>query len=200
MRIVVIGATGTIGRAVAEALTASGHEVVAASRSGAVRVDLADHASIEAMFAAVSTVDVVVSCAASTALAPPDAEVPGGLDAKLLGQVELVRQAARHLSDGGSVTLTSGRFDQPLRGAAFGALVNSGLEAFVRTAAAELPRGLRLNAVSPGWVAETQARLGMAIDAIDGTPVAEVARAYVDAVESTRNGEVLSPRTAAGST
>jgi NAD(P)-dependent dehydrogenase (short-subunit alcohol dehydrogenase family) len=160
-------------------------------------VDLADPASIEAMFAAVSTVDAVVSCAASTALAPPAAEIPGGLDAKLLGQVELVRQAARHLSDGGSVTLTSGRFDQPLRGAAFGALVNAGLDAFVRTAAAELPRGLRLNAVSPGWVAETQARLGMAVD---GTPAAEVARAYVDAVESTRNGEVLSPRTAAGST
>jgi NAD(P)-dependent dehydrogenase (short-subunit alcohol dehydrogenase family) len=131
-----------------------------------------------------------VSCAASTALAPPDARVPAGLDAKLLGQVELVRVAARQLSDGGSVTLTSGRFDQPLRGAAFGALVNAGLEAFVRTAAAELPRGLRVNAVSPGWVAETQASLGMTVD---GTPAAEVARAYVDAVESDQQGVVLRP-------
>ena len=32
-----------------------------------------------------------------------------------------------------------------------GALVNAGLEVFVRTAAGELPRGLRLNIVSPGW-------------------------------------------------
>ncbi len=69
MRIVVIGATGTVGRAVTEALTVNGHEVVAASRSGAVRVDLVDPASIAAMFTAVSTVDAVVSCAASTALA-----------------------------------------------------------------------------------------------------------------------------------
>lgn len=185
-----IGATGTVGRAVTEALSGRGHEVVAASRSGAVRVDLAEPASIEAMFATVSDVDAVVSCAASTALAPPDARVPAGLDAKLLGQVELVRVATRHLRAGGSVTLTSGRFDQPLRGAAFGALVNAGLDAFVRTAAAELPRGLRLNAVSPGWVAETQARLGMVID---GTPAAQVARAYVDAVESDHRGVVSRP-------
>ena len=183
-----IGATGTVGRAVTDALIGRGHEVIAASRSGAVRVDLASRASIEAMFAGLSDVDAVVSCAASTALASPDAEIPAGLDAKLLGQVELVRVAARHLRDGDSVTLTSGRFDQPFRGAAFGALVNAGLDAFVRAAAAELP--LRLNAVSPGWVAETQARLGMTVD---GTPVAEVARAYVDAVESDHRGVVLSP-------
>lgn len=102
-----IGATGTVGRAVTGALTANGHEVEAASRSGAVRVDLADPPSIAAMFAALSDVDAVVSCAASTALAPPHAELPAGFDAKLLGQVELVRVASRHLRDGGSVTLTS---------------------------------------------------------------------------------------------
>lgn len=68
--------------------------------------------------------------------------------------------------------------------------MNAGLDAFVRVAAAELPRGLRVNAVNPGWVAETQARLGMAVD---GTPVADVARAYVDAVESDHRGVVLRP-------
>jgi NAD(P)-dependent dehydrogenase (short-subunit alcohol dehydrogenase family) len=71
-------------------------------------------------------------------------------------------------------------------------MVNAGLEAFVHAAAQDLARGLRINAVSPGWVAETMAELGM--DAAQGTPVAEVARAYVAAVEGTMSGEILQPR------
>jgi NAD(P)-dependent dehydrogenase (short-subunit alcohol dehydrogenase family) len=70
-----------------------------------------------------------------------------------------------------------------------GAMVNAGLEAFVRSGARDLRRGLRMNAVSPGWVAETVAELGM--DAAQGTPAAEVARGYVAAVEGTMTGEIL---------
>ncbi len=178
-----IGATGTIGAAVAAALNARGHEVVPASREGAVRVDLERPESVDALFAAVPGIDAVVCCAAGGALVPVDAgtdeEFTRGLRGKLLGQVLLLRRAVRHLPDGGSVTLTSGTFPGPTRGSAFGALTNTGLEAFVGAAAAELPRGLRVNVVSPGWVRETLLALGEA----GGTPVAEVARAYVAAVE-----------------
>jgi NAD(P)-dependent dehydrogenase (short-subunit alcohol dehydrogenase family) len=66
--------------------------------------------------------------------------------------VSLTRQALRHLRDGGSITLTSGRFEHPIPGSTAGALANAGLEAFVRSAALEMPRGPRINAVSPGWV------------------------------------------------
>jgi NAD(P)-dependent dehydrogenase (short-subunit alcohol dehydrogenase family) len=189
MRTLVIGASGTIGRAVAAALTARGHEVVPASRP---HVDLADPDTASAVM---STVDAVVCCGASGRLTPladrSDEEFTTSLDTKLLGQVHLVRRALHHLPDGGSVTITSGRFDRPTPGGAFGALVNSGLEAFVRAAAAELPRGLRVNVVSPGWVSETLTSLGMT--GVDGTPAAEVARAYVEAVEGTMTGTVLRP-------
>jgi NAD(P)-dependent dehydrogenase (short-subunit alcohol dehydrogenase family) len=70
-------------------------------------------------------------------------------------------------------------------------MVNAGLEAFVRAAAQDLGRGLRINAVSPGWVAETMAALGM--EPAQGTPAAEVAGAYVSAVEGTMRGEILRP-------
>jgi NAD(P)-dependent dehydrogenase (short-subunit alcohol dehydrogenase family) len=114
-----------------------------------------------------------------------------GLRGKLLGQVLLLRRATRHLRDGGSVTLTAGTFDAPMRGSAFGALVNAGLEAFVRAAAAELPRGPRVNIVSPGWVTETLVALGRGEG---GTPVADVARVYVRAVEEfVLNGQTLRP-------
>jgi NAD(P)-dependent dehydrogenase (short-subunit alcohol dehydrogenase family) len=190
MRIVVIGATGTIGRAVTAAV--SGHEVVPVSRP---RVDLSDPSTVDALFAEISPADAVICCAASGRLTlvteGSDEDFTTGADTKLLGQVHLIRRAVHHLRDGGSITITSGRFDQPTPGGAFGALVNSGLEAFVRAAAAELPRGLRVNAVSPGWVSETLTALGMTDQ--EGTPAAEVATAYVTAVEGTMTGEILRP-------
>ncbi|WP_461011255.1 short chain dehydrogenase [Streptomyces capparidis] len=194
MRVVVIGASGVLGGAVAAALEAE-HEVVRASRRGPVRVDMADPASVAALFDAVPDVDAVVCCAASGRLAPltgsPEEEFTAGLDGKLLGQVRLARAAALRLRDGGSVTLTSGAFTFPMPGGAFTALVNAGLEAFVGAAAAEMPRGLRLNAVSPGWVRETLERLGM--DGAAGTPAAEVARDYVAAVEGAARGRTFTP-------
>jgi NAD(P)-dependent dehydrogenase (short-subunit alcohol dehydrogenase family) len=193
MKIVVIGASGTIGRAVSAAL-AERHGVVPASRRGQVRVDVADPASIEALFDAVPDVDAVVCCAASGALTPlasrDDDEFLTGLDGKLLGQVRLVRAAARRLPRGGSVTLTSGRFDGPLPGSTFGHLVNAGLEAFVRAAAAEMPDARRVNVVSPGWVRETLAALGED----GGVPAAVLARVYVDAVEGAMTGCTLTAR------
>jgi hypothetical protein len=108
---------------------------------------------------------------------------------ELLGQVALARRAIRHLRDGGSITLTAGTFPAPLPGGSLGALINTGLEGFVHNAAAELPRNLRINVVSPGWVKETLDRLGM--DPADGVSVAEVARAYVAAVEGTAQGRTI---------
>jgi NAD(P)-dependent dehydrogenase (short-subunit alcohol dehydrogenase family) len=193
MKIVVIGGSGTIGRAVSAAL-AQRHEVLVASRRGPVRVDLADPASVEALFDAVPDADAVVCCAASGALTPlgsgDDEEFLTGLDGKLLGQVRLVRAAVRGMPRGGSVTLTSGRFDGPLQGSTFGHLVNAGLEVFVRAAAEELPAGLRVNTVSPGWVRETLA--GMGEDG--GVPADVLARVYVDAVEGAMTGSTLTVR------
>jgi NAD(P)-dependent dehydrogenase (short-subunit alcohol dehydrogenase family) len=49
----------------------------------------------------------------------------------------------------------------PIRGSASVSLVNAGLEGFVRAAALEMPRRLRINAVSPPWVKEKMVKLGM---------------------------------------
>jgi NAD(P)-dependent dehydrogenase (short-subunit alcohol dehydrogenase family) len=192
MKVIVIGAMGTIGSAVADALQGRQHEVVSASRRGNPRVDLAEPKSIAALLASAHDADAVVCCAASAPLTPlPDADFVPNLQAKLLGQVEVVRQALEQLRDSGSITLTSGQIPGATRGSAGGALVNAGLEAFVRAAAAELPRGLRLNIVSPGWVRETLEQLGM--DKATGVPASDVARAYVNSVEGSMQGQVITP-------
>ncbi|MFG2589495.1 short chain dehydrogenase [Streptomyces sp. NPDC048438] len=197
MKVLVIGATGTIGSAVAHALEASdtSHQVVKASRSGPVKVDLEVPSSLDALFGDLPDLDAVVCCAANGPLVDlasvTDAEFTDGVRGKLLGQVALVRRAVRHLRDGGSVTLTGGTFSAPLAGGSLGALVNTGLEGFVRNAAAELPRNLRLNLISPGWIKETLESMGA--DGAGGTPVSEVARAYVTVVEGTAQGLTVRP-------
>ncbi|MFG2631901.1 short chain dehydrogenase [Streptomyces sp. NPDC048473] len=194
MKIIVIGATGTIGRAVADALETE-HEVIRASRNSTTRVDLETPASIDALFDTVGTVDAVICCAASGQLtplaAPSDDDFTLGLKGKLLGQVMLLRRALDHVRDGGSITLTSGVFQEPTPGSSFGALVNAGLEAFVQAAAIEMPRRLRVNVVSPGWVKETLEKLGM--DNEGGTPASDVADAYIGAVTGEMQGQILTP-------
>jgi NAD(P)-dependent dehydrogenase (short-subunit alcohol dehydrogenase family) len=192
MKIIVIGASGTIGSAVADALEKN-HEVVRAARRGPVRVDMDDNASIDALFETVHDVDAVVVTAASGKLTALDSDddFTRGLQGKLLGQLHLVRRAIRNLRDGGSITLTSGVFERPMVGGSFGAMVNAGLEAFTEHAAIEMPRGLRLNSVGPGWVAETLESMGL--DPADGTPVSIVARSYVEAVEGNAQGQTFRP-------
>jgi NAD(P)-dependent dehydrogenase (short-subunit alcohol dehydrogenase family) len=193
MRILVIGATGTIGAAVTQALDAR-HEVLRASHSrSALTVDLADPESIRRLYAKVGTVDAVVSAAGKAAFGPLLAlsgeDFSLGLTNKLMGQVNLVRFGIEALADGGSFTLTSGFLSRhPMPGSAAISLVNAGLEGFVRASALDLPRGLRINAVAPGWVYETLVTLKR--DSSSGVPAAQVAQAYVKSVEGTMTGQI----------
>jgi len=197
MRVVVIGATGTIGRAVVQAL-GNRHEVIPVSFSkSAIKVDIADRASITKMFGTTGRVDAVI-CAAGLAKFGPmtslsDEDFALGLNSKLMGQVNLVRSGTEYINDNGSITLTSGILSRrPMKGSSAISLVNSALEGFGRAAALEIPRGVRINIVSPNWVVDTLKAFNM--DPSIGTPVEVVAQAYVRALEGNMNGEVLDER------
>ena len=197
MRILLVGATGTIGRAVADALD-SPHEILrAACNRGELRVNLTSKSSIKKLFQKIGPCDAVI-CAASAgsfghSAVPAQDSLKPGLDTKLLGQVNLVRIAQGYLADKGCLTLTSGAVaDLPIPGAAAMAAVNWAVESFVRSAAAQLPRGIRINAVSPAPVKETMAAMGIAFK--DSVPAAKTALAYKESLESLLNGEVLDTR------
>ena len=196
MKIIVVGATGTIGSKVVEALLVK-HDVVEVARRTKIRVDFNEPATFRELFERVHDVDAVISCAGNAAFKPftelTDADYEIGLRSKLMGQVALARIAKDHLRIGGSITLTSGTLSmEPMPGSASISMVNAGLEGFVRAAALELPRKLRINAVSPPWVKETMVKLGM--DPTSGLAAADVAKAYLAAVESSRQGSILHPR------
>jgi NAD(P)-dependent dehydrogenase (short-subunit alcohol dehydrogenase family) len=198
MKIIVIGATGTIGHAVAR-LFAAKHEVVAVSRSASEhRGDITDKGSIETVLGKIGQVDAIV-CAAGGAVFKPlsaltDADFEKCLHDKLMGQVNVVRLGAQHIRPGGSITITSGVLaNEPMPGAAAISLVNAGLEGFTRAAALELRQAkVRVNVVSPPWVTETLIVYKM--DPSIGIPAAEVARAYARSVEGDESGQVIDAR------
>ncbi len=194
MRILVIGATGTIGQAVVAALKPR-HEVIAASRTRSHhKVDLTTSGSIRDLFRSIGTVDAVASVAGDARFKPlaqlSDDDFQFCLANKLMGQVNLVRIALGHVRDRGSITVTSGVLARtPMPGSAAISLVNAGLEGFVRSAALEAPRGVRVNVVSPPWVTETLRAFGM--DPTPGRPAAEVAGLYLQSIEGPGNGATL---------
>lgn len=197
MRIIVVGATGTIGSAVVAALTTRHEVVTVGHKGGAFHVDLASPDSISQLFRAIGAFDALVSAAGVAKFASfdelGDADYQIGLSNKLMGQVNLVRIGRQLINDRGSFTLTSGVLSQePMQGSASISMVNAGLEGFVRAAALELSRGIRLNAVSPPWVTETLIALKM--DPALGMPASAVARAYLASVEGTMTGQIIDPR------
>ena len=194
MKVIVIGATGTIGRAIVQAI-GKRHEVIPVSFSKSmIKVDIADKTSISKMFEKTGRVDAVISAAGLAKFGPmaslTDADFALGLENKLMGQVNLVRLGIDHINDNGSFTLTSGILSRkPMKGSAAISMVNSALEGFGRGAALEMLRGIRINIVSPNWVVDTLKAFNM--DPAIGTPVEVVARAYLQALEGTMNGEVI---------
>jgi NAD(P)-dependent dehydrogenase (short-subunit alcohol dehydrogenase family) len=197
MKVLVVGGTGTIGQAVVDALSGEHRVIVAGHTTGEVQVDLADPTSIERLYDTVGPLDAVVSCAGEAAFGAlgelDDADFDESLSNKLMGQVNLVRRGLGAVRDEGSMTLTSGVLSQePMEGSAAISLVNAGLEGFVRAAALEMPRGLRVNVVSPPWVSETLEAMGQ--DPAGGLPAADVARAYVASLEGEQTGAVIDAR------
>lgn len=193
MKILLIGASGTIGKSVANLLK-DDHEIITAGYSdGGVSVDLGNAASIKKMFEQVGQLDAVISTAgvanfgAFETLA--DDEFQLALNNKLMGQVNLVRLGRGYIKQGGSITLTSGVLSrQPMQGSVAVSMVNGALESFVKAAALEVD-AFRINVVAPIFVKETMAMMGMDTEA--GLSADDTAKAYFAAVTGTMHGMTL---------
>ena len=195
MKVIVIGAAGTIGHAVVEEL-APRHEIVAVGRSsGQVQADITRLDSVHAMFDKIGKADAVVVTAgdlhfgALSDVTPEQLAI--GLQSKLMGQVNVALAAQGYLNDGGSITLTSGIVaDQPIRYGVNATMVNSAVEGFARGAAIELPRGLRINVVSPTLLEESAAAYGPYLLGFETVPANRVAKAYSRSVDGLQTGQV----------
>ena len=195
MKIIVIGASGTVGRAVAQELSQR-HEVIHVGRTqGDYQVDITSQQSVESLFEKTGRVDAIVSATGNLFFGPlatmTDGDFNQGLQDKLLGQIRLALTGQHYLNDGGSITLISGIVaHEPIAQGVNATTVNAGLEGFVRAAACELPRGIRINLISPTVLTESAGAYGGFFPGFASVPAASVAQAYRRSVEGIQSGRI----------
>lgn len=197
MKIIVVGANGTIGQAVVNAL-APRHQVIKVGRnSGDFTVDMTSAESIADFYDRVGAFDALAVVAGDVHFGPLNTLTPNdlqvGLQSKLMGQVNLVLQGLNKINDGGSFTLISGVLsDDPIAYGTAATMTNAAVEGFVRGAAIEMPRGVRLNAVSPTIVEESVPSYGPYFLGWDPVPAAKAALGFVRSIEGLATGRVFS--------
>jgi len=182
MKILLIGAGGTIGKIVTPALKLK-HEVMTAGRSsGDITVDISSYHSIDNMFKQLPAVDACVCMAGdsytSDISSMTEEKFTTGIKQKLMAQVNLVLIGQNYLNDNGSFTLVSGKMgDKPAKGSTGKAIANGGINSFVLATSLEMPRGIRINVVSPAKVADI--------------PATDLVAGYLRSIEGNANGEII---------
>ncbi|MBC1832221.1 short chain dehydrogenase [Listeria seeligeri] len=194
MKILLIGASGTLGSAVKERLEKKADVITAGRHSGDVTVDITSVDSIKKMYTQVGKVDAIVSATGSATFSPLTELTPEKnavtISSKLGGQINLVLLGIDSLNDNGSFTLTTGiMMEDPIVQGASAAMANGAVTAFAKSAAIEMPRGLRINTVSPNVLEESWDRLEPFFQGFNPVPAERVARAFEKSVFGAQTGE-----------
>ncbi len=154
MKIIIVGASGTMGKHLTSAFTKE-HEVITAASEGCdIKVDITSAESIENLYKQAGAFDALISTAGPTYVGPwkkmTDREFRKGVDGKMMGQINLVLIGQHYINPKGSFTLITGALSHdPQKNFANATAANCAVEGFVRAAAIELENGIRINAVSP---------------------------------------------------
>jgi len=196
MKTVIIGSTGLIGKAIAALLADRGYETMPVSRTTQPGLDLGDLASINSFFKSLGEVDAILCAAGNRAggmgplAALSDEAVASAIRDKLTGQVNLVRHGLANLRPGGVFILTGGMSAYTsMPNMSVGAMVNAGLEGFVRHAALDLQDRRRIVIVHPPPVREAVLQMGM--DGARFPDSATVAETYLSALEGKITGQPI---------
>ena len=195
MRVLIIGGNGTIGKKVTERLSQK-HEVIVAGRnSGDVQVDFADAGSIKNMFEQIGSVDAIVAIAGEAKwdkfenLSEDDFYI--GIKSKLMGQVNTLRIGKDYLSNGGSITLSTGILaDDPVDMTTSAAMVNGAIHSFVKAVVLELD-SIRINVVCSDLVEDSYEKYKDYFPGNTPVPMHKIVDAYVKSVEGKINGRII---------
>ena len=196
MKILIIGGKGTIGKTVSAHFSKQHEVIIGARTSGDVTVNMADSASLKAMFESVGKVDAIICIAGDAKWGEFDSLTEDdfyiGIKSKLMGQVNLVRIGKDYLNEGGSFTLTTGiTADHPVYMTTSPAMVSGGMHSFVKAASLELKNSLRINVVSSGLVEDAIDKYGAYFPGDNPIPMAKVVNGYVKSVLGKGTGQII---------
>jgi NAD(P)-dependent dehydrogenase (short-subunit alcohol dehydrogenase family) len=201
LKIVIVGGTGIIGSAVADALAPMGDVVRVGRTRGDLQVDARSSKDIQSLFANTGPFDHLISLVGGDVPIGPlgslsPADMTCAFENKVLPQIQLVQLGLAHIRDGGSFTLSAGFLNkEPKPGFAAIAMANGALEGFVASAALDMERGIRINSVSPVFVIESLQRAGLVdMTSFVTMSAADTALAYVAAISGFDSGRSLDPR------
>jgi NAD(P)-dependent dehydrogenase (short-subunit alcohol dehydrogenase family) len=157
MKIIIVGASGTMGQHLVQQLKTEHELITAGSRSGDILVDITDVQSIENLYQQAGSFDALVCTAGPTYVGPWDSlndeQFRIGVNGKMMGQINLVLIGQHYINPKGSFTLITGALTHtPQRNFANASAANGAVEGFVRGAAIELENNIRINAVAPGVI------------------------------------------------
>ena len=196
-KIIVVGATGKLGRVVVEGLQKD-YEVIRAGRSGPdLKIDAFDFESVSDILASVGPFDGLVSCIGGTPFKTFEEltmdDFATGLSTKCFSQLNLAKAAIPFLSENGSITLTSGIIgDEPIIAGSCAAAANGALNMCVSTLAAEYAGKLRINVVSPSIIENSVDHYGMLFDGFEPTSNESIIHAYRRTISAPITGRVMS--------
>jgi len=196
-KIIVVGATGKLGKVVVEGLQKD-YEVIRASRSGPdLKIDAFDFESVSDVLASVGPFDGLVSCIGGTPFKTFDEltmeDFAAGLSTKCFSQLNLAKAAIPFLRENGSITLTSGIIgDEPIIAGSCAAAANGALNMCVSTLAAEYAGKLRINVVSPSIIENSVDHYGMLFDGFESTSNQSIIHAYRRTISAPITGQVMS--------
>ena len=191
MKIIIVGASGRIGKEVDKALSVSHDIIRVGASSGDVQCDYTIPESVRDMFEKIGEFDALISVVGGDSVFKPFADLDDddyryGFERKFLGQIRFLKLGESFVRDNGSFVFTSGFLSQyPNPASIATGPLNAAVNTFVKNTASLLPRGIRINVVSPAPIVEP-GQEGKGI-----VTAAETAKLYVEAVEGNITGQVL---------
>lgn len=195
MKIIIVGGTGTLGKAIANEL-AQRHTVIAVGHTnGEFHVDISDADSIETLYQNIGPFDALVAATGKVYFGALNEftadQYQIGLNSKLMGQVKLVLIGLKYINKCGSFTLTSGILShEPIVLGSSASMVNGAIDSFVQSAAIEMPHHLRINAVSPTVLSESMDRYAPYFRGFEPVSASRAALAYSKSVEGAQTGKI----------
>jgi NAD(P)-dependent dehydrogenase (short-subunit alcohol dehydrogenase family) len=191
MKIIIVGASGLIGKEVDKALSGNHDIIRVGARSGDIQCDYTDPSSVRNMFEITGGFDSLISVIGGDSVFKAFADLDDddyrhGFERKFLGQIRFLKFGESIVRDNGSFIFTSGFLSQyPNPASIATGPLNAAVDTFVKNTAPLLPRGIRVNVVSPAPIVEPgQEKKGL-------VTAAETAKLYVEAVEGNITGQVL---------